>query len=127
MNFRKIDKKIIIIEILFLLSYTVWAQTPSLPSDTTVFVVEYKLPLGKKIFYTATTESRYTSGSSVSREELQIWVLRYNKDGSRLLFLRNESSFCLIDEDGDRKDFPAQVYWARCDFYLNGYHLFTGE
>lgn len=122
MNFMIIDKKIVVISgMLCVLSGIVWAQTLSLPSSKIVSVVEYELPLGKKIFYTATTESRYTKGSSVSREELQIWTVRQNENGSRLLFLRNNSLFSMIDADGNRKDFPAESYWARCDFYANGH------
>lgn len=122
MNFMNRDKKIIyILGILCVLSFTAWTQTLSLPSGKAVSVVEYELPLGKKLFYTATTESWYTKGSSVSKEELQIWAVRRNENGNLLLFLRNNSSFSMIDEDGDRKDFPAESYWATCDFYSNGH------
>ncbi len=87
-------------------------------NDTTF--VSYNLEVGKRLFYTSRTKLSYTKGTLESHENLEIWVLNQNPDGSRRLLLRNHAITNNIDKNGKSKLVSEDLIQAFCAFYPSG-------
>jgi thiol-disulfide isomerase/thioredoxin len=88
-------------------------------NDTTF--VSYNLEVGKRLFYTSRTKFSYTKGNLESHENLEIWVLKHNPDGSRRLLLRYKSYTTKIDKKGKAELLSEDFAEAFCSFFPNGH------
>jgi thiol-disulfide isomerase/thioredoxin len=83
--------------------------------------VSYNLEVGKKLFYTSRAKLDYTKGTLESHENLEIWVLEQNPDGSRGLLLRHSSYTTKIDKKGKSEFVSEDFAEAFCAFFPNGH------
>ena len=94
-----------------------WAQN-EIPPDTSTF--QYKLEVGKVLYYTSRSKTEYTRGVLDQKEHLEIWVLEQNPDSSWRLLLNNRASATRTEGRGKSEDFPESSEWASCDFSPTG-------
>src|SRR5690349_9829298 len=73
-------------------------------ADDAAGLPRYKLPLGRNLTYTITSESRPTdpaaggSGATSSTGTWRLSVVRENPDGSRRIIVRSQTSFTQVVE-----------------------------
>lgn len=99
-------KKLIVISVLLLVSI-INAKTPSEKKPVLPY---YKLPVGKKLIYNATSELKGTNMSSGSRTQTQFWVYQKNLDSSyRIIVNQHISSYRM--QDTIRKEAEPRIIW----------------
>lgn len=94
------------------------AQTTK-KKDSTAFT--YQLEVGKRLFYTSRAKQEFNRGTIESKENLEIWVLAENADGSWHLLLQNSVSSTRTDAKGKPEELPTETGWALCDFSPDGH------
>ncbi len=82
----------------------------------------YSLPLGRKLVYSASSDSRNKEGAGgmTSKGTLQLTVVSENADGSRRVIIRSASSYAQDYGQGQKHDSPEQVVLAYADVFPDG-------
>ncbi len=109
-------KKLILLAVILLATF-VNAKTPN--EIKKPVLPYYKLPVGKKLIYTTTNETKGTKMSYGSKTQTQFWVYERNADSSyRIIVNQNISSYQM--QDTIQKESEPQIIWAYFDIFANG-------
>src|SRR5688572_593638 len=82
----------------------------------------YSLPLGRKLVYSTSFESKNKDGSGgmSTKGTWQLTVVRENADGSRRIIIRNVSTFTQNMGRGQSHSSPEEVNLAYADLFPDG-------